>query len=692
MPHSGHQAGDPVNLTPDAITARMNAVLDAENRLHPPSEEQVPVVTAAPDRPALVVAGAGSGKTETMANRMLWLVANKFVEPGGVLGLTFTRKAAGELSERFNHRLETLTAAGLGPQAEDAVPPVVSTYNAFANEVFREFAYLIGRSPDAEVLSETAARVLARDVVLASTDDRLAAFGKVDTVVDKLVRLAAEMGDHLLSPADLRAHPDDLSKTLETALLVGGGTKAARTRVEDTMEGVLGLSPMLVLVEDFEQRKRDRNALTFSDQVRLAIEVLERVPSVRQELRQRHPIVLLDEYQDTSVMQVRFLSALFGGGGVMAVGDPNQSIYEWRGAAAGTLERFLQDFQGESADRFELATSWRNDHAVLAAANRLATASEDVMQLQARPGAGDGIVESRFAERLEDEAAALAAWLGDRLLHCADPPTAAVLLRSRTWMRTYTKALADAGIEYVVIGGGGLLADPAIVDLVAVLRVLGRPEASQSLLRVMASARWRIGAADMQALARFSRRLAQQETAEGAPAGTTSEQIASIVDALDALDDAEALKLSPREFSTEGLERLSSLAQELRMLRTARHRSALELVRMVIRTMGIDIELGANEHADPRVIDAFLDELSLMQRTEQMFGLQELLAWIDIAERDDRAELPPPEPTPGQVQIMTVHAAKGLEWDVVALPALSEGTFPSTPRGLSDGLDRKSVV
>ena len=677
-------------LTPAEITARMNAASDREP-LHPPSAEQEPVVTAAWDRPTLVVAGAGSGKTETMANRLLWLVANRLVEPERVLGLTFTRKAAGELQERFTDRLIRLELAGLHERSDGELPPTVSTYNAFANEVFREFAYLIGRSPDAEVLTETSARVLAREVVLASTDPRLAAFGRVDRVVGLLVSLAAEMGDHLLTPADLRSYPAALTGELERLLLPERLTKKVTDALSNVLDAASGFEALLDLVDAFEVRKRERNCLTFSDQVRLAIEVLERVPSVAAELRARHPIVLLDEYQDTSVMQVRLLAALFGGTGVMAVGDPNQSIYEWRGAAAGTLERFLDDFAGTAADRFELATSWRNDTEILATANRLAAASSGaVLSLRPRPGADSGIVRRVFADQLGDEAAAMAAWLSEQIESSDGAATVAMLLRSRTWMRSYTNALDAAGVDYVVIGGGGLLSEPAVVDLVAVLRVLGRPDASQSLLRVMASARWRIGAADMQALARFARELARLDAVDTEHAAT-AEQISSIVDALDALPDASALGLSTAGFSALGLERLTALAEELRVLRSSRHRSAIELVKTVIRATGLDIELASNEHQDPRVLDAFLAELAQLQGVDRGFGIEQLLAWIDVTEQDDRAELPAPEPAPGLVQVMTIHAAKGLEWDVVAMPALSEGTFPAAARGLSAGLTAETV-
>lgn len=679
-------------LTPVEITERMNQHLPENSPLYPPSAEQEPVVMASIEHPTLVVAGAGSGKTETMANRMLWLVANGFVTPERVLGLTFTRKAAGELSHRFVERLHTLERAGIAGLGEDRMPPTVSTYNSFANEVFREFAYLIGRSPDAEVLTETAARVLAREVVLASSDERLAAFGRVDTVVKALVELSAQMGDNLLSTDDLRAYPGEFIGVLEQTLLRESKNAKAVAATEGLVENAEKFESLLDLVDVFEQRKRERGVVTFSDQVRLALEVIERVPSVRHELRSRFGVILLDEYQDTSVMQVRLLSALFSECGVMAVGDPNQSIYGWRGAAAGTLERFLSDFGGEQEHRFALSTSWRNDREILVAANRLAGTGNEVLELRPSARAGEGTVQRRFYELLTDEAEDLAGWFAEHINEADEPPTAALLMRSRTWMRAYTKALDEHGVDFMIVGGGGLLGEPVIVDLVAIARVLGRPDDGQSLLRILASSRWRIGAADMQALVRFSKRYAEHDKAAGDMGTATSpEQLASIVDALDALERADELRISTHGFSPAGLERMRELAAELRRLRGLRNRPATELLRAIIRTTGLDVELAANEHADVRVLDAFFDEVALMQRAEGVFGLSELLAWLDVAEGEDRMELPPPEPVPGRVQVMTIHGAKGLEWDLVAIPALSNGSFPGRSKQQADGLTASTV-
>ena len=120
--------------------------------LKPPTDEQVAVIEAPVDAPALVVAGAGSGKTETMAGRVMWLLANRHARPAEILGLTFTRKAAGELAARMNQRIAQLVSAGIIDDSDDLDPPQIATYNSYANRLYRDNASAIGREGDGAVL------------------------------------------------------------------------------------------------------------------------------------------------------------------------------------------------------------------------------------------------------------------------------------------------------------------------------------------------------------------------------------------------------------------------------------------------------------------------------------------------------------------------------------------------------------
>jgi len=674
-----------------------DTIADALGRPRPTPQQRA--VIESPLTPALVVAGAGSGKTETMASRVVWLLANGMVRPDGILGLTFTRKAAGELSVRINDRIRALEDVGLLDAGDAFEAPTVSTYNAFANAVFRENALLVGRDGESQVLTEPSAWQLARRVVVAARDDRLAGLDRdVDTVTAAVVALAGAVSEHLVEPERLRRFAIEFAGLLE---LPGTTRGAPYKAITDAVAAVGALEPLVDLVEEFRRQKVDRGFVEFSDQIALALAAAESAPRVVTDLRQRYGVVLLDEYQDTSVVQTRFLARLFRGHPVMAVGDPHQSIYGFRGASAANLARFPRDFGGDDGERpvtFALSTSWRNPVDVLAGANAvvapLSAASEvDVERLEPRPGADAGTVHAVFPETLPEEAAAVARWFADR--RAADPTgSMALLLRSRKDLAAFTGALGDHRVPYHVLGTGGLLQRPEIVDLVACLRVLHDPAAGNDLIRLLAGARWRIGAADiaaLHALARwlFGRDHTQQrlddELTAAFRASVAAGEHGSIVDALDfvatAPDDHGALA----DISAVGRRRMRELGIQLAALRSRAGGDLVDFVTLVVQEMRLDIEVAAHEQGSGAFLDAFIDELAGFVTTDDRADLGAFLGWIDAAARRDDMGPRSEEPEAGTVQILTIHGSKGLEWDAVAVPRLVEGALPARPQEGSSG-------
>ncbi|WP_235515478.1 ATP-dependent DNA helicase [Curtobacterium sp. Leaf183] len=679
-----------------------DAIADALGRPRP--TEQQRAVIESPLAPALVVAGAGSGKTETMASRVVWLLANGFVRPDQVLGLTFTRKAAGELSIRINDRIRALEDAGLITPGDAFEAPTVSTYNAFANSVFRENALLVGRDGESQVLTEPSAWQLARRVVVAARDDRLAGLDRnVDTVTAAVVALAGAASEHLVEPARLRRFAIEFAGLLE----LPGNRGKPYAAITQAVAAIGALEPLTDLVEEFRRQKVDRGFVEFSDQIALALAASQAAPRVVDDLRARFRVVLLDEYQDTSVVQTRFLARLFRAHPVMAVGDPHQSIYGFRGASAANLARFPRDFgasddgttDGVDAPRtFALSTSWRNPVDVLAGANAvvapLSAASEvDVERLSPRPGADAGVVDAVFTETLPEEAAAVAAWFADHRRRNPDG-SMALLLRARKDLAAFTGAFTHHGVPFHVLGTGGLLQRPEIVDLVACLRVLHDPAAGNDLIRLLAGARWRVGAADIQALHAlaswlFKRDHTQQrlddEVTAAFRASVAVGEHGSVVDALDfvavAPDDHGALE----GITPAGRDRMRSLGQQLASLRSRAAGDLVDFVTLVVQEMRLDIEVAAHEQGSAAYLDAFIDELAGFVATDDRADLGGFLGWIDAAARRDDLGPRSEEPEAGTVQVLTIHGSKGLEWDAVAVPRMVEGALPARPQEGSSG-------
>jgi len=708
-----------------AVVVPVSAVQIAELlRKDPPTAEQVAVIEA-PLRPSLVVAGAGSGKTETMAGRVVWLLANGLVAPHEVLGLTFTRKAAGELEQRVVGRLRAVVRAAarervtlpgadtLRASGRDDDPlagldrPTVSTYNAYAASLVVDHALRLGLEPGTRLLGEAAQFQLAAQVVEGWTED-LATDKAISTVIDAVIRLSGALDEHLLDPARAQALVAGIVADLRAT---PGVLKSAAREVVASLEE---RSRVLDLVAAYRRRKRELDAIDFGDQVALAARVAREAPQVGAAERERFRVVLLDEYQDTSFAQLELLRALFGGGHpVTAVGDPHQSIYGWRGASAGGLARFPTAFgrpgpggSHEPADVHQLSTSWRNDRRILEVANQVAgplrTAQDArggpvrVPELVARPSAGEGHVDAAVLETVDDEAALVATFVGEHWRPASGPGgagrvTAAVLCRKRSQFETLHRALVAAGLPVEVVGLGGLLATPEVVDLVALLQAAHDASRGDALLRLLTGARTRLGAADLHALHAWAMHLAGgRVAATGAGDGDVVEpdgvDAASIVDAVDDLPPAGWRGRDGRSLSDEARRRLVDLAGVLRAVRTHTYLPLPELVAHAERLLDLDIEVAARAGAEPARarahLDAFADVAAEFARTAEQPTLGAFLAWLDAADaQEDGLELPVTEPDPDAVQLATIHGAKGLEWDVVAIPGLVDGVLPARAAG-----------
>ncbi|GIJ23180.1 ATP-dependent helicase [Micromonospora lutea] len=698
-------------------------------RLPAPTREQAAII-AAPVEPLLVVAGAGSGKTETMAARVVWLVANSYVRPEQVLGLTFTRKAAGELAHRVRVRLDQLVRR-LGRRERNplddplAGEPTVATYHSYAGRIVTEHGLRAGYEPSTRLLTE-ASRWQLVDLIVRNYDGDMSEVERMpSTVTDAVLALAGELDEHLVDPDELAAWTGRFFADVQSrpGRIYAGVRKALalqQTRLK-----------LLPLVRGYVRRKDDFEAMDFADQLARAARVARDHPGVGEIERDRYRVVLLDEYQDTSHAQVVLLGALFGGGHpVTAVGDPCQSIYGWRGASAGTLDRFPTEFaraDGSPSRVLGLTTSWRNRPEILAVANALATplraAGARVPELHAAlgvdepiphrspRGAAAGTVHCALLSTYADEAdwiadSLLAAWRGAANTPGALPeqipvtrrPTTAVLVRLRSQIPAIAAALRERGLPVEVVGLGGLLDTPEVRDVVCTLRVLADPTDGAALLRLLTGARWRIGPRDLVALHRRARAIAvarRRLADDGAPEITPDRlDEATLVEALADLGPAQA-------YSAEGYARLRAYARELGLLRYRLDQSLPELIADVERTTGLDVEVavragrdGAGDAGLARGhLDALGDVAARFSGESPAATLAGFLAYLAAAEDEERGLTPGEvEVVEGAVQILTAHAAKGLEWDVVAVAGLSRGVWPGPVRNSDHWLGGLGVL
>ncbi|WP_411373769.1 ATP-dependent helicase [Arthrobacter sp. MPF02] len=723
----GAAASLPVRFTPEELS-----VLLGEKNV--PTAEQSAIISS-PLTPRLVIAGAGSGKTATMADRVVWLVANGWVRPEEVLGVTFTRKAAGELASRIRAKLAALqrlvandTRHRVFPQgllSSDAMEPKVSTYHSFASGIVSDYGLRLGVERDVVLLGGAQAWQLASEVVEAYDGEYAHFRAAKSTLVKAVIQLAGECAEHLQEPEDVEAWLMARLSEFESLPYLADKKKNPPQAAADLAGMMRTRASVADMVGRYAAAKRARGALDFGDLVALAAKVARDVPLAAGMERQRYKVVLLDEFQDTSHAQLVLFSRLFGGGhAVTAVGDPNQSIYGFRGASAGQLFHFVREFPVKTgpadtaswspAPTSYLTTAWRNGRSILAAANVMSeslgksqgqrvpagggAAAAKVPPLQPSTYAVDGtVVLGRFGSDA-DEAAALA---DDVLKYrvtdfelkpdgTAVAPAIAVLCRRRAQMEAVRRQFEARNIPYEIVGLGGLLDTPEVVDLVATLRVLADPGRSDALMRLLAGARWRIGPADLMALRDWSSQLARRrgraaerdDDAEPAVLEGDLTDGASLVEALDWLPREGWTSAGGRSLSADARHRLSLLSAELRQLRGYLGDDLTTLLGEVERAMLLDIEVaarpGVSIHQARRNLDAFQDAAAGFLRTSQRVDILAFLAWLEAAAAEENGlEAPPGDVNREAVQLLTVHASKGLEWDVVFVPGLNAGAFPS---------------
>lgn len=707
-PHPVRAGLSAVPVTVVRVSPRITDPEQLKELLGIPFTPEQTACIIAPPAPQVIVAGAGSGKTTVMAARVVWLVGTGQVAPEQVLGLTFTNKAAGELAERVR---KALIAAGVtDPDVIDPDnppgEPTISTYHAFAGRLLTEHGLRIGLEPSTRLLADATRYQLAAKVLREAPGPYPALTRSFSTLVSDLLALDGELSEHLVRPGTLETYDTELLRDLASAKL----SNADLRKIPEAAEARRSL---LGLTERYRAAKRSRDLLDFGDQIALSAELALTRPEVGRILREEFRVVLLDEYQDTSVAQRLLLSALFGSGtqsgaadhapptghAVTAVGDPCQAIYGWRGASVANLDDFPEHFphaDGTPATRHSLSENRRSGGRLLQLANGLAeplrAMHEGVEALRPAPGAErDGVVRCALLRTHTEEID----WLADSLAHLVrtgtPPGEIAVLCRTAGDFPEIQAALVARDIPVEVVGLAGLLHLPEVADLVAVCEVLQDPGANASLVRLLTGPRWRIGPRDLALLGRRARLLVHRaghaddadadQRLAAAVEGTDPAEVISLADALDTFLVAGDAADDGLPFSAEARVRFARLARELRDLRRSLADPLMDVLHRVLATTGLEVELSASPQAlAARRRETLANFLDTAARFASLDGEASLLAFLGFLRTAAQYEKGLDNALPGgenTVKVLTAHKSKGLEWDVVAVPGLVTGQFPS---------------
>jgi DNA helicase II / ATP-dependent DNA helicase PcrA len=608
--------------------------------------------------PLLVVAGPGTGKTEVLTRRIAWLIATGRARASGILGLTFTERAADEMQARVDLLL---------PYGQ--VETTIATFHAFGDRLIREHGLELGLPGDPRVIGRSEAIVLMREHVHRMGLERFAPLAEPTRFAGALVDLFARAKEAGVEPADLEACARELAAGT-TAALAPEMSQEAR----DAMDGLLDeAAAQLELGRAFSAYQgllAERGLMDHADQVGLAVRLLEERPAVRGALRRRFGYVVVDEAQDADPQQLRLVAGLVGRrGNVTFVGDDDQAIYAFRGAAGNAMAALGDGYDGLRT--LVLRRNYRSRAPILAAARRLIR-HNDPQRLEVTHGLDKTLTAVRRSRRpvlvrhrvfrtAAEEADHVAADIRERLAAGAPPESIAVLVRSNADARPVLDSLRVLGVPAWFSGASGLFAHQEVRDVLSLLRVIADPHVSADLYAVMVAPPYGMGGEDLAAiLDRADRRR---------------RDLWSVC--LEVLEQPGLLRLG-----SATRERLGRVVADIReSLALAHDRSAPEvLYAHLVRSGWLATLLAAAERGDDaplrriaRLFEIVRSAADLATDPRVVNVVPGLRALIDAGEDpvepdlDDRA---------GRVNVLTVHQAKGLEFAVVYVVGMAEGRFP----------------
>jgi DNA helicase-2/ATP-dependent DNA helicase PcrA len=657
-----------------------------------PSAEQLAAIIS-PLEPSMIVAGAGTGKTTVMAGRIAWLIMTQQVAPDRILGLTFTTKAANELLTRVRSFLKAaLSYLPDDSGHADLGEPIISTYNAFGSRLLKEHALRLGLEPDARVVVDATRYQLAMRVVCQSSHDLGGLGYSPTTAVTEMLKLDEQCSNYLVDP--------NLIAENDTQRLLGlEQIEKKQELTHDMIKTCKKRIALAKLVLDFRQAKISNDVIDYADQIRLAAQAAQNSQAMRDILKEQFQVVLLDEYQDTSLSQKVLLQELFGQGhSVMAVGDPCQAIYGWRGAEITNMENFKFDFKRQVAGAFEpaqiykLTANRRSGKNILTAANSLSNKlreihPEIVELVPADDAKPAGEIHTALLPTFADEVE----WVSEQISKLKPIKSwneVAILLREKKNVQYYVTALEARGIPVQVIDPGALVNLPEVREVVSYLEAIYDPTANSALARILLSPRWQIGSRDLAILGRHASELVRVEVTPEMPIEVQLDHIVSAVDKSQRVSLLDALELVGEDdslpYSPEAKVRMIELAGQLRMLRKFCNESAIDLISRIIRVTGIGIEsmvLASPEgstHFDR--LAALLDLAGNFRNLEGDSSVAAFLEYLRTGQRFNSLVEADVTLSDNAVIVMSIHKSKGLEFPIVVIPDLTVGVFPSAPK------------
>ena len=632
------------------------------------NDEQRAAVTHG-EGPLLIVAGAGTGKTQVITQRVAWLINSKRARPEEILALTFTDKAAAEMEERVDREVPY-----------GYVGATLSTFHAFGDRLVRDFGIELGLTRDLEVCTRAEVLVFLREHLFELGLERYLPLGDPTRHLDALLTLFDRARDEDVSPEAYRAFAERLA-----AEAGDDRERSDRAAAEIEKARVYARYTRLML---------ESGRVDFSDQLALALRLLRERPQLLRQLRDRYRWILVDEFQDTNHVQFEIVKLLAGGaageqrashllaGGtpgtanLTVVGDDDQSIYRFRGAKVANLIAFLETYP--SAREVLLTRNYRSRQNLLDSAYTLIR-NNDPDRLESRRGydkrlraaaPGLGVLERLEFATVSDEADAVAARIAEAVAAGRRRPgDIAILARAHDHLGPFLAALKSRGVPFLVTGNRGLYGREEVRLCLAMLRAIADPDHSLSVFHLLGAPLFGADPEDLARMASLARRRNQ-----------------SLRRVVEDLDPAR-LGFEPAAATREACARFVQLAR--RLSAEAARRPTPEVLYAFVHESGYLGQLAAQETLEAEEKVRNLSKLfaitqrvgGLLERDRVGSFIRHLDLLIEAGDDPAAAEV---EVELDAVHALTAHNAKGLEFPVVYLVSLIEGRFPA--RGRPDPL------
>jgi superfamily I DNA/RNA helicase len=588
--------------------------------------------------PFQLQAGTGTGKTRTLVKRILSLLAEG-VDPASILVLTFSNRAAGELAER------------VAAAAPDKAPQIwIGTFHAFGLDLIRRHYDLLDLPADPALFDRSDAIAVLEEILPTLPLVHYRNLWDPALVLKEVLSAISRAKDELVGVEGYRA----LSQAMLDATTDEDSTEAAQKCLE-----------IAEIYDRYEKAKLKHRAVDFGDLIMRPALLIEENAAVRAAIQLRHRHVLVDEYQDVNRASVRLVKALAGDARrLWVVGDARQSIYRFRGASSVNMANFQTEFPGAVIDQLEI--SYRSTQQVIDAFSAFATdmgASDGMLPLKLKADRGDGpeLPDLRRFHTDVDEAEGIAAAIRELEGNCVRLRDQAVLCRTNRRLNEIAAALEERGIP--VLHLGSLFERDEVRDLLALMSLAVDPF-GDALARVASLPRYHVPLQDIHAAIRHLRN----------EKGAALERLADL----------------PRMtgLSAEAVSGFTQLANDLQGLRPQAHAWELLTAYLLDRTdLGLQMAAAASVPARMRNVAIWQFLNFLREESPVAFGLpiqrtlDRVRQLVLLAEERDLRQVPAPALHMDAVRLMTVHGSKGLEFEAVHLPSLTQRSFPSSYRG-----------